>query len=46
MLTAGTVKPLIDEESGLLTADLLDSASDVTADQFGALMALDPAIHP
>ena len=41
----GRVKSLIDEESGLLTADLLDSASDVTADQFGDLMALDPAIH-
>ncbi len=42
----GKVKALIDEETGLLTADLLDSASDVTADQFGDLMALDPAIHP
>ncbi|RTQ50157.1 hypothetical protein EJV47_11010 [Hymenobacter gummosus] len=42
----GRVKSLIDEESGLLTADLLDSASDVTADQFGALMALDPATQP
>ena len=41
----GTVKPLIDTETGLLSADLLDSASDVTADQFGTLMALDPAIH-
>jgi predicted ATPase len=41
----GRVKSLIDEETGLLQADLLDSASDVTADQFGALMALDPAIH-
>ena len=42
----GGIKSLIDEETGLLTADLLDSASDVTADQFGDLMALDPAIHP
>ena len=41
----GTVKPLIDAETGLLSAGLLDSASDVTADQFGDLMALDPAIH-
>ena len=38
-----TAHSLIDEESGLLSADLLDSASDVTADQFGDLMALDPA---
>lgn len=42
----GTAHSLIDEESGLLSADLLDSASDVTADQFGALMALDPATQP
>ena len=41
----GTAKPLIDTETGLLSAGLLDSASDVTADQFGDLMALDPAIH-
>jgi predicted ATPase len=41
----GRVKSLIDKETGLLSAGLLDSASDVTADQFGDLMALDPAIH-
>lgn len=42
----GRAQLLIDEESGLLTADLIDSASDTTADQFAELMALDPAIHP
>lgn len=42
----GGVRSLIDAESGLLSADLLDSASDVTADQFGDLMALDPATRP
>jgi AAA15 family ATPase/GTPase len=42
----GGVRSLIDTESGLLSADLLDSASDVTADQFGDLMALDPATRP
>ena len=42
----GRVKSLIDEELGLLSADLLDSASDVTGEQFGALMALDPATQP
>lgn len=39
----GGAHSLIDQETGLLSADLLDSASDVTADQFGDLMALDPA---
>jgi len=42
----GSAHSLINIESGLLSADLLDSASDVTADQFTALMALDPATHP
>ncbi len=42
----GTAHSLIDKESGLLSADLLDSASDVTAEQFGDLMALDPATQP
>ncbi|GAB3637978.1 AAA family ATPase [Hymenobacter arcticus] len=42
----GSARSLIDAESGLLSADLLDSASDVTANQFGELMALDPAIKP
>lgn len=39
---SGGAHSLIDHETGLLSADLLDSASDVTADQFGDLMALDP----
>ena len=39
----GGAHSLIDTETGLLSADLLDSASDVTAEQFGDLMALDPA---
>lgn len=42
----GGAHSLIDKESGLLSADLLDSASDVTAEQFGELMALDPATQP
>ncbi|WP_201983511.1 AAA family ATPase [Hymenobacter rubidus] len=44
-LENGRATLMIDEETGLLRADSLDSVSDVTADQFGDLMALDPAIH-
>lgn len=44
-LANGQATLMIDEETGLLRADSLDSVSDVTADQFGDLMALDPAIH-
>lgn len=41
----GKVKPLINQETGLLTADLIDSASDVTASQFDALLDLDPSLR-
>ena len=44
-LENGRATLMIDEETGLLRADSIDSVSDVTADQFGDLMALDPAIH-
>lgn len=44
-LENGKAYDLIDAGSELLSADLLDSASDVTAQDFGALMALDPAIQ-
>ncbi|RZK34943.1 MAG: hypothetical protein EOO61_12755 [Hymenobacter sp.] len=37
---------LIDEEFGLLMAHSIDSVSDIIADQFGDLMALDPANKP
>ncbi|HEX8349481.1 MAG TPA: AAA family ATPase, partial [Hymenobacter sp.] len=39
----GKATSLIDEEFGLLMAQSLDSVSDIIADQFGALMDLDPA---
>lgn len=45
-LEHGRATLMIDEETGLLRADSIDSVSDITADQFGDLMALDPAIHP
>lgn len=45
-LENGKATPLIDEEFGLLMAHSLDSVSDVIADQFGALMELDPANKP
>ncbi|TGE22250.1 hypothetical protein E5K00_18560 [Hymenobacter aquaticus] len=41
-LENGKAISLIDHELGLISASLLDSASDVTAEQFGDLMALDP----
>jgi AAA15 family ATPase/GTPase len=44
-LANGRATLMVDAETGLLRADSLDSVSDVTADQFGDLMALDPAIH-
>ena len=44
-LENGRATLMIDEETGLLRADSIDSVSDVTADQFGDLMALDPTIH-
>lgn len=40
-LENGKAVSLIDHELGLISASLLDSASDVTAEQFGDLMALD-----
>ncbi|TGE19274.1 AAA family ATPase [Hymenobacter elongatus] len=45
-LENGKAISLIDYELGLISASLLDSASDVTADQFGDLMALDPTTKP
>lgn len=42
----GSVRSLIDHETGLLSADLLDSASDVISEQFSELMALDPSTRP
>jgi hypothetical protein len=44
-LEKGQATLLIDEETGLLRADSIDSVSDTTADQFGDLLALDPATH-
>lgn len=44
-LEKGRATLMIDEETGLLRTDSIDSVSDTTADQFGDLMALDPAIH-
>ena len=45
-LSNGKALLRIDEESGLLMADSLDSISDIIADQFGELLALDPATQP
>lgn len=42
-LENGHARSLVDHENGLLSADLLDKASDVISEQFGELMDLDPS---
>ncbi|MFD2786547.1 AAA family ATPase [Hymenobacter rubripertinctus] len=44
-LENGQASLLIDNELGLLRADTLDKVSDITAEQFGDLMALDPSTY-
>ncbi len=45
-LENGQARSLIDSETGLLSADLLDKASDVISEQFSELMDLDPSTKP